>query len=291
MPILKAEILRFLTGTPISIQAYLGNPGLTGVWSKDTAGPISRTVEDSAITLGAIAGYDPKDPYTLDIPVPDYRSALDGDIKGVRVGVISEHINSPLVEPQVRDAVVKATNVLGELGAVVEEVSLPLVTHSAAFFTPIALAETALIHSRWTRERLQDYGHNNRIGLLTGNLIPAQAYYKAQKLRVLLRRQLLQALASYDVLALPTAGRAAQRISDDAVITSKRMAERIPFVFTRIFNQAGTPSISVPCGFTSQGLPIGLQLGGRPFEERALLKVAHAYEQSTSWHTMRPPFA
>ena len=103
---------------------------MRGVWSMDAVGPISRTVEDAAITLSAIAGYDPKDPYTWNTPVPDYRRALDGNIRGMRVGLITEQINSEVVEPEVRETVVNATSVLGELGASVEEVSLPLTSHA-----------------------------------------------------------------------------------------------------------------------------------------------------------------
>ena len=140
-------------------------------------------------------------------------------------------------------------------------------------------------HRDWIRDRLQDYGHDNIIGLLTGSIIPAQAYYKAQKLRSLLRQRVHEALERYDVLVLPTSGKPAQRIEDDPVITSAQTAARLPYLLTRIFNLASAPAISVPCGLSSQGLPIGLQIGGRPGGEERVLKVAHAYEQSTSWHT------
>jgi len=243
------------------------------------------------MTLGAIAGYDPKDPYTWNIPVPDYRSALDGNIRGMRIGVITEQMNSELVEPEVREAVVKAIAVLGELGASVEEVSLPLTNHAGVISGVLLAVEAAMDHREWIRNRLQDYGHDNRIGLLTGSLMPAYAYHKAQRLRSLLRQQVLEALGKYDVLVLPTSGKPAQRIEDDPVITSKQTASRLPYLFTRIFNLASAPAISVPCGLSSQGLPIGLQIGGRPGGEETVLKVAHAYEQKSPWHTMRPPAA
>lgn len=262
---------------------------MTGVWSMDAAGPISRTVEDAAITLGAIAGYDSKDPLTWRTPVPDYRQALGRDIRGMRIGVMAEQLNHELVEPETREAVVKATSVLAELGAVVEEVSLPLTRHSGILSTIALLVEPALNHREWVRGRLQDYGHNNRIGLLTGSIMPAQAYYKAQKLRTLLRQQVHLSLEKYDVLVLPTSGKTAQRIQDDPVIRSKAQAFGLPYLFTRTFNLASVPAISLPCGFSSAGLPIGLQIGGRPGGEETLLRVAHAYERSTPWHSMRPP--
>lgn len=260
-----------------------------GIWSMDTIGPISRTVEDAAITLGAIAGYDPKDPYTWDTPVPDYRRALEGNVRGVRVGIIREMVNGEVVEPEIREAVVRATTILAELGASVEEVSIPHTSFANFISSGPLSVEPASKHYRWVRERLQDYGHDNRIGLLTGSIIPAQYYYKAQKLRVLLRQQVHEALEKYDVLALPTGGRPAQVIAEDRPITSKAAASPLPFMLNNVFALANCPAISIPCGLTSGNLPIGFQLGGRPDGEEMVLRVAHAYEQATTWHTMRPP--
>jgi aspartyl-tRNA(Asn)/glutamyl-tRNA(Gln) amidotransferase subunit A len=221
--------------------------------------------------------------------VPDYRQALDRDIRGMRIGVMAEELNHDLVEPETREAVAKATTVLAELGAVVEEVSLPLTRHAALLSTIPLLVEPASNHRQWVRDRLEDYGHNNRIGLLTGSIMPAQAYYKAQKLRTLLRQQVHEALKDYDVLVLPTSGKTAQRIQEDPRVTSKERAFGLPYLFTRIFNLASAPAISLPCGFSSAGLPIGLQIGGPSGGEETILRVAHAYERSTPWHTMRPP--
>ena len=264
---------------------------MPGSWSMDQVGPISRTVEDAAITLGAIAGYDPKDPYSWDVPVPDYRRALDGDVSGVRVGAIQELVHSEIVDPEVRDAVVRAGTVLGELGASVEEVSLPLTVHAGTITAALINVESATTYGDWIRDRLSDFGHSNQIGLLTGRILPAQAYYKAQKLRELVRRQVHEALERYDVLILPTSKSCAPMLEDDPVITSKTMAAAMAPVMTRPFNLANAPAISVNCGFNSQGLPIGLQIGGRPFAEEMVLKVAHAFEQGTPWHSLRPPNA
>jgi aspartyl-tRNA(Asn)/glutamyl-tRNA(Gln) amidotransferase subunit A len=262
---------------------------MKGVWSMDTVGPISRTVSDAAITIGAIAGHDPKDPYTWNTPVPDYTKALDGNISGMRVGMITEMTNSDLVEPEVRETVVKATTVLGELGASVEEVSLPFVNYASITSSILLGVQPGLNHKDWIRDRLQDYGHDNRIGLLVGSIMPAQAYYKAEKLRSMIRQQVHEAFEKYDVLVLPTSGKPAQPVADDPMITSKETASRLPYLLTRLFNLASATAVSVPCGHSSQGLPIGLQIGGRPGGEETVLKVAHAYEQNTSWHTMRPP--
>ena len=262
---------------------------MRGVWSMDTVGPISRTVEDAAITLHTIAGHDPKDPYSWNIPVPNYREALDGNIRGLRVGIVSELINADVVHQEVRETVLKATSVLGELGAIVEEVSIPLTSQANAISSVLLAAEPAQNMEEWIKHRLQDFGHDNRIGLLTGSLIPAQAYYKAQKLRSLLRQQVLEVLESYDVLVSPTSGQTAvPRLEHDPMVARKETAARLPFMRTNTFNVASAPAISVPCGFSSEGLPVGLQIGSRPGGEEMVFKVAHAYEQSTPWHTMRP---
>ncbi len=262
---------------------------MRGVWSMDTIGPISRTVEDAAITLQAIAGHDPKDPYSWSSPVPDYRAALDGNIRGLRVGIVRELLYADVVQPEVRDTVLKATSVLGELGADVEEVSIPLTAHANAISSVLLAVEPAQNQQDWIKNRIQDYGHDNRIGLLTGSLVPAQAYYKALKLRSLLRQQVREALENYDVLVSPTSGRTAvPRLEHDPVIASKATSGRLPFMRTNTFNLASAPAISVPCGFSSDELPIGLQIGSRPGAEQIIFKLAHAYEQSTPWHTMRP---
>ena len=262
-----------------------------GSWSMDQVGPISRTVEDAAITLGAIAGRDPRDPYTWDAPVPDYREALGGDLSGVRVGAIRELIHGDITDPEVREGIIAAGAVMEELGATVEEVSLPLAIHGGTLSYALTNTEASVTYRDWLREKLHGFGHANQVGLLTGSILPAHAYYKAQKLREMMRREVLGALESCDVLILPTSKSCAPPVGQDAVITSKEMARDQPPVMTRPFNLAGAPAISVNCGFNSEGLPIGLQIGGRPFDESTVLKVAHAYEQHTPWHTMRPPNA
>ena len=261
---------------------------MRGVWSMDTVGPISRTVEDAAITLGAIAGHDSKDSHTSTAPVPDYRAALGQGIEGLRIGVVTEQMESELVDANVRSVVERAIAVLGELGATVEEVSLPLATVAGPISGALLAVEPASNHSKWVRERIADYGHDDRILLLTGSVMPANYYYKAQKIRELIRRQVLEALGSYDALVFPTAGRGAQPVEDDPPVTGKETSSRLPFLFTRLFNLASCPAMSVPCGFDDRAMPVGLQIGGKPFSEETLFRIAHAYEQATEWHTRRP---
>ena len=267
-------------------------------WSVDTIGPISRTVEDCAITIGAIAGYDPKDPYTRQVPVPDYRQALTGDIRGLKVGIVRELLDTEELElnPQVRQAVIAAAGVLGELGAEVKDVSLPLAPHCGYITRTITHVKRVSLHPDWLRQRPQDYHHNTRVAFMTGNIIPAHAYYKAEKLRDLVRRQVLDLLEDVDVLVQPTMGGPAEVINPEARVGSQEQAKRAlaAGAFRGPYSMTGAPALSILCGFTSDGdggLPLAMQIAGRPFDEATVLRVAHAYEQATAWHTRVPPVA
>ena len=261
-------------------------------WSMDIAGPISRTVTDCAITLAAIAGYDPKDPYTWDVPVPDYLAALTGDIRDLKVGVIQERVYTGAVDPDIRDGVVNAISVLGELGANVQEVSIPLIVDSAPISAAVTAVDAVNVHRRGIRDHLDQYDHNIQIRLLTGSIMPAQAHQKAVRLREMLRRQILDALERVDVLVMPTSSIPASPLPTRAGINSKEevlegFAGRRGF--TAPFNLASLPALSVGCGFTPENLPIGLQIAGKPFDESTIFRVAHAYQQATDWHLRRPP--
>ena len=265
---------------------------LGGSWSMDTVGPISRSVEDAAITIQAIAGYDTKDTYSWDVPVPDYRSALTGDIQGIKMGVIQERMDSPNLDPEFRETAAKAISVLGKLGASSEDVSIPLAPNAGALTMSILSVEWANLHRPLFEPNFDELDHNNKIRFLTGSIIPAQAYYKAQKIRAVLRQQILDALEKVDVLVLPTGPVTAPPVESVPGIESKEhsltgLAGRISF--TGPFNLAGTPAISVPCGFSAAGMPMGLQIVGKPFDEETVLRVAHAYEQNTDWHNCRAP--
>ena len=171
---------------------------MRGVWSMDTVGPISRTVEDAAITLNAIAGHDAKDPYSSRDPIPDYRESLGKDLKGLKVGVIKEFMDSDLVEPDVHQAVTDSFAAIRELGARVEEVSIPLSIDAGVSSAVLLAVEPALAQKEWLNQNIDEYGHDVRNLLLTGSLIPAQAYYKAQQLRSMLRQQGLDSFNQYD---------------------------------------------------------------------------------------------
>ncbi len=265
---------------------------LGSTWSMDAVGPISRTVADCAVTLGAIAGYDPKDPYTWNVPVPDYLAELGAGVEGLRIGVVTERIDYDGVDTQVRDAVTQAIGLLGELGAEVQEVSIPLMPDSAAVSTAIIYPDAAAVHRQGIEEHLSDYDHNIRVRLLAGSILPAQAHQKAQRLRHLLRQQVLEALERVDVLVMPTAPTGATPLPTAPGVASKE--EFLEMLggrrsYTAPFNLASVPAISINCGFTSESLPVGLQIAGRPFEESTVFRAARAYEQATDWDQRRPP--
>ena len=294
-----------------SIRGPAANCGLVGIrptwgrvsrygvdgasWSVDTIGPISRTVTDCAATIGAIAGYDPNDPYTGRVSVPDYVGGLTGNIRGLRVGLVKELMDPALgLDLQTRDAVAAAADVLAELGADVREVSLPLARHTGAIVRTITHTERVSLRPEWLRERPEDYHLNTRIAFMAGNLIPGQEYYKAQKLRALIRQQVLDLLDEVDVLIQPTSSAPAGKLDFTTGVASKESAVRalVEGSFRGPYSLSGAPALSIPCGYTDEGeggLPLALQIAGRPYAEATVLNVAYAYEQATPWHNRKPP--
>ena len=260
---------------------------MPGVRSMDTIGPLGRTVEDCAITLAAIAGHDPKDKMSSHEPVPDYQAALTGGIKGLRVGIVKELVYTDLVEEEIRQSALAAAATMKDLGAQVEEISIPLAANAGAINGAIRV-EAPATYRDLLHERPNDIAHDNRIGYLVGTIMPASYFYKGLRLRSLLRDQVMEAFNGVDLLLSPTTGVAAQLLGPDPVIDSKAASSRIPWLLATTFSLANVPALSVPCGFTATGLPIGLQLAGRPFDESTVLRAGHAYEQGTEWHSRRP---
>lgn len=281
----------------VGIRPTLGLVSRHGVfgasWSMDTAGPISRTVMDCANTLEAIAGYDPKDPQSWDVPVPNYAAALDGNIRGLKLGVITERVHTNANDPEVRDAVISATEVLEGLGAEVRQVSIPLIVNSSEISYGIISSDAAMLN--WdiiSTERLRELDHNNQVRLLMGSVLPATAHQKSMRLREALRRQILAALDDVDALVMPASSVPATLIPESTGLGTK--ADVIAGFkgrrgFTAPFNVANLPALSINCGFTGSGLPIGLQIAGKAFEETMLFRLAYAYEQATDWGERRPP--
>ena len=267
--------------------------GVAGVsWSMDTVGPISRSAEDCALTFQAIAGHDPEDPYSWNVSVPDYLQEIQGGVDGLRVGVLREKVADGGLEPGVRQVIESAVAQLGEMGATTREISMPIVENAGAVSKCITDMDGASVHYERLKTRADEYDHNTRVRLLTAILTPAQAYYKAQKVRTLIRQAVLEALEEVDVIVLPTSPTVAPLLPSEAGIKSQEDARsRIAGVrnFTGAFNVAGVPALSIPCGFSADNLPLSLQLVGKPMADGLLMRVAHAYQQVTDWHLRRPP--
>ena len=263
-------------------------------WSMDQVGPISRTVSDCAITLAAIAGHDPKDGHTWDVPVPDYLTALQNGINGLKVGVITERVEGTSVDFEVSELVLKAVAQLGELGSSIQKVEIPLIAQSAAISTAVTYGDVSGVHKDGIENNLHEYDYNVQLRLLTGAILPAQAHQKAVRLRHMLRKQILDALQQVDVLVMPTSSIPASPIPEKAGVESKQAFLEMlggRRSFTAPFNLASVPALSINCGFTSDGLPVGFQIAGKPFDESIVLRVAYAYEQATNWNDRRPPIS
>ena len=270
----------------VGLKPTYGRVSRSGVYplshSCDHVGPMVRVVADAAVLLHAIAGPDPKDPTASHVSVPDYTLALKKDLHGLRLGVPQEHFFED-IEPAVREGVRAAVQHLSSLGATVEAVSLPSIPHVIASSTAIIAAEAYEVHAQTMRTRSQDYSPEVRTRLLLGACVQASQYLKAQRFRALLRQEMLDVLGRVDALITPTTVMAASKVDEPTVRIDDKEFVVVAHIAraTRPFNMTGLPAISVPCGFTPDGLPIGLQIVGRPFEETTVLHVAYAYEQST----------
>lgn len=269
----------------------LSRHGLTPLaWSQDHPGPMARTVEDCALVMNSTAGYDPNDPLSVNLPVPDYTRHLKIGIKGLRVGVPKEFFEVP-IDLQVEKSVWKAIDSLTELGATISEVSWPMYHHSPAIASTIQMAEATAYHSRLVRSHGSRIYPPVRLRLEAGFFISATDYIQAQRARTLFYRQSLDLMKKVDLLAGPTVPVTAFEIGATEMKMGSSHVQVIPLLtqYTRPFNLNGFPAITVPCGFSDEGLPIGLQLAGRPFDEETVLRAAHAYEQATDWHRRKPP--
>ena len=265
--------------------------GLTPLsWCLDHAGPMVRTVEDAALTLNAIAGYDPKDVASAQVEVPDYTTALTGEARGLRVGVPKEYFEAPL-DPQVAQAVKSAITLLEGLGATVTEVSFPMFSLSQAISGAILMAEAAANYRDLLAREGDKLYPPVRLRLEAGLFITATDYLRAQQARAQFNRQARQLLQQVDLLAGPTVPVTAPKLLETQVQTGEQWVGTTSALtqYNRPYNLTGFPAISIPCGFSDTGMPIGLQLAGRPFDELTVLRTAHAYEQATDWHKRRPP--
>jgi aspartyl-tRNA(Asn)/glutamyl-tRNA(Gln) amidotransferase subunit A len=244
---------------------------------------MTRTVEDAALVLQAIAGYDPKDTSTVDLPVPNYRKALTGDVKGLKAGVPREYFFKDL-GPGVGEAVDRAIQTLDGAGMVIEEVVLPHAEYIQASWWGVFAPEAAAIHGPLMRASADDYAEPVLSMVGPGHFLPATVHMKADQARTIITAEMNEVLRRVDVLLTPTSPIVAWTPEESGALWN-RVTDVIGTIArcTAPFNLTGHPAISVPCGLSPEGLPIGFQISGRAFDEETVFKVAHAYESLASF--------
>jgi aspartyl-tRNA(Asn)/glutamyl-tRNA(Gln) amidotransferase subunit A len=254
-------------------------------WSLDHVGPMTKTVEDAAVMLGVIAGFDPRDPSSSDVPVPDYRQGLTEGVKGLRLAVPKEYFTDS-IDPDVNESYQQAVRIMKDLGAQIKEVSLPHISYTLPIFWGVALPEVACYSDDRLELRPADYGADVRSMIRVGRCISAGTHLRALRARRLIMADFSEAFRSADAILTPTIPFPAPTILGESNPETSRGLDLIRL--TCPFNLSGIPAITVPCGFSRDGLPIGLHIASRPFEESMALRVAHAYENQTPWHERRP---
>ena len=273
----------------VGLKATYGRVSRFGVvtlsWSQDHAGPMTRTVEDTAYMLQAIAGHDPKDPTSSRAPVPDYSLSLREDIRGVKIGLPRHYFfdDDPGVNREVVARVEQAVTVLEELGAEVQEVTLPSLEYVRAANSVIMVSEAYAYHEPNLKTRPQEFGEIVRSRFRIGGLLNASDYLQAQRVRAWARREFSQVMKTVDFLVTPTMTQPAAAFEGFDPTSTVRGKS-----FTAPFNVTGLPAISVPCGFTEGGLPIGMQIAGKPFDEPGVIQAAYTYQQHAGWRELHP---
>jgi len=276
--------------------------------SLDQVGPITKDVRDCALLLSAIAGHDPADSTSVDVPVPDYQQALTRELKGLTIGVPKEYFVTG-IQPEVEAAVREGIGVLKSAGARVLDIVLPRTEYAIASYYIIATAEASSnlarydgmkygvrarandLTSTYMKSREAGFGQEVKRRIMLGTYVLSAGYYdayylKAQKVRALLKNDFEDAFRQCDAIVTPTAPTTAFKIGEK---TSDPLQMYLSDIFTIAVNLAGLPAVSVPCGFDHQDLPIGMQIIGRHFDESTILRTAYAFEQATEWHTRKPP--
>lgn len=267
--------------------------GIMYGWTADTIGPLTRTVEDNALFLQAIAGHDPSDPLSSIRPVPDYAATLKNGVRGMTLGVVRELSWPDGANAEVVAAMKETIRVFESLGAVVREVSLT----RAKYAVPLQLLTSdsdiaTMMLRKWLRTHWNDLDVGTRTRLAAGCLIPATVYHRAMRGRALVRREVLDVLQGVDALICPTnlqppglIDAVKETVDSEEAMEKKVILRRIS---TYPFSMANIPALALPMGFTSKGLPLSLQVAAKPYAEASVFSIAHAYEQATAWHTRHP---
>ena len=256
-------------------------------YSLDGINPMARSAYDCALILQVIAGYDPADPTTVDVPVPDYLAALTGDVTGVRIGVpVGYFYDSPELDAEVKASVLAAIDVLKGAGAIVNEIEIPYLNEAKAANSVILSSEAAAYHHNDLGSQFDQYGRYTSESLTRGMLYSGADYVQAQRFRSFFKKVLAGIMTQSDILITPT-----------SVTTATKRSEMNPLKqllqpsFTGIWNLTGMPAMAIPTGLSSNTLPMSMQVIGRPFDEASVLRVADAYQRLTSHHLNVPPIA
>jgi aspartyl-tRNA(Asn)/glutamyl-tRNA(Gln) amidotransferase subunit A len=253
-------------------------------WSLDHVGPMTRTVRDAAVLLQAIAGRDPGDASTREARVGDYTAELEAGVRGVKLGLLRRfYVDAPGLHADVKTAALAAFDELGRQGATIEEVDAPTLDLAGAIWVTM-LSEVYEFHRETLRDCPREYREGLRTRMYMGALVTASDFLRGQRLRARLRREVMALLDRVDALVFPGHSAPAQRFEDVAQTQIIVPGSR----YTNLWNLLGLPALVVPCGFSRDGLPVAIQIVGRPFDEATVLRIARSYERATDWHTRRP---
>ncbi|MDD3374949.1 MAG: Asp-tRNA(Asn)/Glu-tRNA(Gln) amidotransferase subunit GatA [Candidatus Omnitrophica bacterium] len=276
--------------------------------SLDQIGPLTKDVEDSALLLNLIAGHDEMDSTSANLPVPDYTKALTGDIKNLKIGIPKEYFVEG-IDPEVKEKIITAIEVLKKKGAQFKEISLPHTEYAVATYYILATAEASSNLARfdgaqyglrcypkdkrrtpiidmYEETRNQGFGQEAKRRIMLGTYSLSSGYYdayylRAQKVRTLIKNDFDEAFKEFDAILTPTSPTTAFKLGEKA---SDPLSMYLSDIYTISANLAGIPALSLPCGFSNDGLPIGLQIMTKPFDEEMIFRIAHTYEQNTDWH-------
>lgn len=274
----------------VGLKATYGRVSRAGVyplsWSLDHTGPLARSVTDAALMLQGCAGYDPLDPASAKVPVPDFTAKLGQDVTGMRIGLLRS-LYEDNCDPKLLGPYNAAVQKFADLGAQIVDLPSISLTQMQAIEWPGLFADCATIHVNNVRHAGDKYNPHAKLFVAYGLLVSGAQYLMGAQARAQVRDDLIGALETeVDVLMLPTSGFQINTIQDRSPgpsIVSKSFS-----VYTPIFNFTGLPALQVPCGFDTDGLPVGFQIAGLPFDEATICQVGHAYEQATDWHTRHP---
>jgi aspartyl-tRNA(Asn)/glutamyl-tRNA(Gln) amidotransferase subunit A len=261
----------------------------------DTVGPLTRTVEDNALMLAAMAGYDSRDPISLDVAVPDFTAGIGAGVRATRIGIDREFFFSSRVTDDVRNSAQEALDFYSAQGAEIVEIRIPELFSVVSIAMPVILADTTAYHRKWLRERADRYESATRVMIELGELIPATHYVTAQRARRLLRERVREAFEAnrLDALFAPTLPGPTVPVEELGLDLTDGSGESVGSSYFRtcvMANTVGIPALSFPGGFSKDDLPIGLALFGRPLDEATLFRIAHTYEKAHPWHERPPTF-